>query len=229
MPAPQSPCATHSNGNIETKGRAGSCVCCGHAHSGGASCRLFISCLYSAAQFWGRQGRKPLPHQNLGGNEKLTAESLPGVIRRQMGEGLGVAPNRLFTLLCSGSIPRCFAKTQVSCGLAICLCGPRGHRHGQFCSGFFPYTLQFFLDSSDSPPPYWKPLATVSLRLLLHSPPVCLSEPTGFTLQCQKHALSSHSHPIELIPNRLGNGGRYLLLTSSKWNSLHTPIFLQHS
>lgn len=141
-----------------------------------------------------------------------------------------MAPNRLFTLLCSGSIPRCSAKTQVSCDLAICLCGPRGYSHGQFCSGFFPYTLQFFLDSSDSnSPPYWKPLTMVSLRLFLHSPPVCLSEPTGFTLQCQERALSSHSHPIELIPNRLGNGVKHLVLTSSKWNSLHTPIFLQHS
>lgn len=67
---------------------------------------------------------------------------------------LGVAPNRLFTLLCSGSIPRCSTKTQVSCDLAICLCGPCGYRHGQFCSRFFPYTLQFFLDSSDSNSPH---------------------------------------------------------------------------
>ena len=171
MPAPHGPCATHSNGNIETKGQADGCVCCGHTHSGGDSCRLFISCLYSAARFWGGGGRAEslylIKTWEVMRNWQLKVSRgwSVGIWERV----LEVAPNRLFTLLCSGSIPRCSTKTQVSCGLAMCLCGPHGYRHGQFCGGFFPYPLQFFLDSSDSPPPYWKPLTMVSLRLLLLS------------------------------------------------------------
>ena len=99
----------------------------------------------------------------------------------------------------------------------------------RFCGGTFPYALSFFLDSSDIPPPYWRPLSAVSMRLLLQCPPVSPSEPTVSPPQGQEHALSSQSSRWSSLQYAWGEGASTSFPPPGKWDSLHTPIFLQQS
>lgn len=174
-------------------------MCGGIPHCRGANCRLFISSLYSDALFWGSQGTKPLPHHNLGGSEKLLHGSLQGVIRRQMGDGLGGASDRFSILLCSRSITKHSTKTQISCGSTICLCGLCGYMQGHYSTPMEPFPvlcsssqvlqthptsiLEIFACS------FLQAVDTLTSSLSF----TALSEPTMFPSQCQKQVLSSQS------------------------------------